>query len=157
MTNMELVLATNNLDKVKEIKKVLAMKGLKISTLRDIGLKVKVREDGKTLEENALKKARVIAERSGKIALADDTGLEVKELKGQPGVRSSRFAGSGCSYNDNNIKLLRLLKGVPVKRRQAKFMCCIAIARPKGLARTVTGVCPGIIVVIMPRKRETPP
>ena len=145
MKTMEVLLATNNLDKVKEIKKVLAARGLKIFTLNDAGLNIKVREDGKTIKENAIKKARVIADKSGKIALADDTGLEVKELKGQLGVRSSRFAGYGCTYDDNNKKLLRLLRGVPKERRQAKFMCCIAIARPKGLVRTVMGICPGRI------------
>lgn len=143
--NMEIVLATNNFDKVKEIKRILHGLKIKILTLKDFPGLPEVREDGKTLRENAVKKAVQIARRTGKIALADDSGLEVKALGGKPGVHSSRFAGPGCTYNDNNRKLLRLMRGVPLPKRNARFVCMIAIAMSDGKARTVTGICKGKI------------
>lgn len=142
---MEIVLATNNFDKVKEMKKILKGPKLRFLTLKNFPNLPKVRENGKTLKENAIKKARIIAFRTGRIVLADDSGLEVKALNGKPGVRSSRFAGINCTYADNNKKLLGLMKKVPSNKRQARFICVIAIARPDRKVKTVTGVCKGKI------------
>jgi len=145
--NMEIVLATNNLDKVREIKRILQGLNVKILTLKDFSSIPKVKEDGKTLRENAIKKAVTIACKTARIALADDSGLEVNVLGSRPGVISSRFAGSGCTYNDNNRKLLRLMQDVPFSKRQARFVCVIAIARPNGKTRTVKGICRGKIAM----------
>jgi XTP/dITP diphosphohydrolase len=142
---MEIVLATNNFDKVKEIKRILRGLKIKILTLKDFSRMPEVKEDGRILRENAVKKAVQTALRVGKIALADDSGLEVKVLGGRPGVYSSRFAGQGCTYDDNNRKLLRLMQDVPLSKRDARFVCVIAVAVPHGKVRTVTGICKGKI------------
>ncbi|MFH1259729.1 MAG: XTP/dITP diphosphatase [Elusimicrobiota bacterium] len=127
---IEIVLATNNKDKVREIKALLKGLPVKVLTAQNFPHFPKVKEDGKNLEENALKKAEAISRYTGKIALADDTGLEVNILKGLPGVRSARFAGPCCSYTDNNQKLLRALKKLSWSKRKACFRCVLALAFP---------------------------
>lgn len=102
-----------------------------------------VRETGRTLEANALLKARAGVRRTGHACLADDTGLEVKALKGAPGVYSARYAGPGCSFEDNNRKLLRALRGK--KDRSAVFRCVVGLAFPDGRTRVFEGRCPGRI------------
>lgn len=125
---MEVVLATQNKDKIKEIKEILSDLFLKIYSLDDFANFPSIVEDGKTFEENAIKKAKTILKFSGKPSLADDSGLEVEKLGGLPGVYSSRFAGEKVSYLENNKKLLNLLKGVPFPERKACFRCVIALA-----------------------------
>lgn len=142
---MEIVLATRNRDKVKEMKVLLQDLPVEIYTLSDFPNFPPVEEDGKTLEENALKKARLAAQFTGKLALADDSGLEVEALNGAPGVYSSRFAGEEATYLQNNLKLLKLLKGVPAPRRGARFRCVVALAKPSGEAKTVEGIVEGRI------------
>jgi XTP/dITP diphosphohydrolase len=102
-------------------------------------------ETGTTLEENAILKAREIAAFCDLPALADDSGLEVDALGGAPGVYSSRYAGPGCTYRDNNEKLLRELKDVPEDKRTARFRCVIAIAWDKDNVETVEGRAEGLI------------
>ena len=102
-------------------------------------------EDGATYRENALKKARSAAKFTGIPALADDTGLEVDELGGQPGLYSARFAGEGCTFQDNVRKLLHLLDGVPAERRGARFVCVIALVAPGGREKVVEGELRGRI------------
>lgn len=145
MERLEVVLATRNEDKIKEIKKVLNGPPIKFCTLKNFSWLLKINEDGKTLKENAIKKARTVACLTGKIALADDSGLEVKALNGAPGVYSSRFAGKGCSYADNNRKLLILMRRVNEKKRNALFRCVIALAFPNGKIKTVEGKIKGSI------------
>jgi len=141
---LEIVLATRNQDKIKEIKKILSsVLGTKFHSLDEFPQIPKIIEDGKSLKENAIKKAKLVAKLTGKTALADDSGLEVKALNGLPGVYSSRFAGEGCTYADNNHKLLRLMKGV--SSREALFRCVIALAFPKGKVKTVEGRIKGRI------------
>ncbi len=142
---MELVIATGNKDKLREIKTLL--KGLKvnISSLNDYPRIPKIKEDGKTFKENALKKATVVAKFTGKLSVADDSGLEVKALDGRPGIYSSRFAGKNVTYKDNNRKLLRLLKDTPLSRRKARFVCSVAIVAPQGRTLFVQGTCQGTI------------
>src|SRR4051794_10770900 len=107
-----LVIATHNLHKLKEIRKILGPLPYTVVGLEGFP-PYTVRETGKTLEENALLKARAGVRRTGRACLSDDTGLEVKALKGAPGVYSARYAGYGCTFADNNRKLLRALRNVP--------------------------------------------
>ena len=143
---MDLVLATKNEDKIREIKEAFQNLPLRILTFKDLPKFPLVVEDKDTLCGNAKVKARTVAKFTHKIALADDTGLEVEALGGSPGVLSSRFAGKGASYEDNNRKLLSLLKKVPLERRRATFKCVIVISDGAGREKTVEGTCPGRIV-----------
>ena len=145
MVHKELILSTRNKHKVEEISKILKGFGIEITSLDDFKDAPEVEEDGDTLAENASKKARTIAMHLGKWALADDTGLEVKYLNGEPGVYSARWAGEDCSYSDNNKKLLRELDGIPKSKRKACFKCVIALSSPKGKVHCVEGRINGII------------
>jgi XTP/dITP diphosphohydrolase len=113
----------------------------------EVGEKVKLidaKKEGEVIQvDNALKKAEIIADFTDKFALADDSGLEVESINGAPGVFSSRFAGEGCSYRDNNVKLLRLLKGV--ENRRARFRCIMALVAPDGRKETCEGIIEGVI------------
>ena len=142
---LEIVLATRNKDKVKEIEKILNGINARLLSLEDFPGCPKVMEDGETLEANAKKKALVISQYTKKLSLAEDTGLEVEALGGAPGIRSARFAGDNCTYEDNNRKLLKLMEKVSLGERRAKFRCVAALARPDGEVVTCEGVCEGII------------
>ncbi|MFA5778907.1 MAG: XTP/dITP diphosphatase [Elusimicrobiota bacterium] len=137
----KIALATQNKDKIKEIEKILD-EGFEIIKLKKFP---KIVENGKTLEENAIKKAKTINKLTKMLTLADDSGLEVKALGGRPGVYSARFAGKRCNYSDNNKKLLKLLSNVPCKKRKAKFRTVVAIIFPSGKLKTVEGVVSGYI------------
>jgi XTP/dITP diphosphohydrolase len=139
------VLATRNQNKTKEIMTIFLDVPIQFQTLDNFPNAPEVKENATTLEGNAQKKAYEIAHFTQKIALADDTGLEVDFLDGMPGVISARFAGKGCSYNDNNTKLLNLLKGVPTEHRKARFRCVMALAVPGGATLTVEGRLDGYI------------
>jgi len=141
----EIVLATRNKHKVSEISKILKGAGVKIIPLYAFKDAPEVEEDATTLLGNASKKARTIALYLKKWALADDTGLEVERLGGEPGVFSARWAGPGCSYADNNRKLLERLKGVPPSGRGAAFRCVIALSSPTGKVSAVEGKISGLI------------
>jgi len=142
---MELVLATRNQDKIREIKQVLKNLKMKMLTFEDFSEFPEVVEDKYTLRGNALTKACTLARFSRKPALADDSGLEVEALQGAPGVLSSRFAGEGASYEDNNRKVLSLLEKVPPQRRKARFRCVIAISNAYGRRKVMEGICEGRI------------
>jgi XTP/dITP diphosphohydrolase len=139
------VLATHNPHKIKEILAIFSETPINFLTLDDFPGAPDVVEDGKTLEENAQKKAYEIARFTKHIALADDSGLEVDFLDGMPGVISARFAGAGCSFADNNRKLLTVMKGAPTEHRRARFRCVMALAVPKGATQTVEGTLNGYI------------
>lgn len=141
---LELVLATKNQGKIREIREVLAGLDIKFLTLADFPDLPSVEEEGATFRENAIHKARKVSELAGKVALADDSGLEVDVLGGRPGVRSARFAKDDRARNE---KLLRLLKDVPEPRRTAKFRCVVAIAEPNGRVQVAQGECRGRIGV----------
>lgn len=143
---MNLVLATNNRDKVRELRHALDGLPVRILTCDDYPGLPEVVEDGATLEENSLKKARALCEATGLPAVADDTGLEVDALDGAPGVYSSRFAGPDVSYEENVRELLRRMKGVPKSKRTARFRCVIALVEPGGAEVLVDGVCEGTIL-----------
>ena len=136
----ELILASNNAHKVEEIKSILD--DYKILTLKDIGYYEDIIEDGNTFEENALIKARTIAEYSGKAAIADDSGLSVALLDGRPGVYSARYSKE--QTDEKNIeKVLLELNG---EKSEAKFVSVIALVRPDGSEITFRGECHGEII-----------
>jgi len=142
-TDFPIVLATRNEGKIFEFKVLLEDFGVEIKSLKDFGPIPTVEEDGKTFEDNAYKKAAFTARVLGFPALADDSGLVVKALNGLPGVRSARFAGEDASDKENNLKLLKDMKGMP--NRDAYFMCVLAIAVPRGQALIYEGECEGVI------------
>ncbi len=140
----QLVLATKNRDKIREIQEILSDFSIEIKTLEDFPDMPDVVEDGQTLEENAIKKARSFHQFTGLPALADDTGLEVDALNGAPGVYSSRFAGENASYADNREKLLREMSAVPDEARGAQFRCVVAFVNADQVL-TVEGIVRGTI------------
>ena len=142
---IELVLATQNRDKVRELVHALSDLPIRVLAFEDVGGWPEVEETGTTLEENARLKAGVVSALFGKPTLADDTGLEVDALRGAPGVHSARFAGPGASYEDNVRKLLDALDGVSEERRTARFRCAIALVDPAKGTRVVEGSVAGRI------------
>jgi len=142
---MELIVATKNRKKLKEIKTILRGFGLKIRTLADCGALPKIIENGKTFKENAVKKAAKIARATGKLCLGEDSGLCVDVLNGGPGVYSARFAGKSKSDTQNNLKLLGLLKHTPLSKRKAHYVCAVALADKDGLVGVAEGRCNGLI------------
>jgi XTP/dITP diphosphohydrolase len=141
----EILLATRNPDKVRELAVLLGDLGISIRTLDDFPTAPEVEEDGITCEANATKKAKEIARHTGLPAIADDTGLEVEALAGRPGVYAARYAGEAATYKDNCEKLLRELDGVPNERRRARFITVAAIALPTGQSAAVEGSLDGSI------------
>ena len=139
---LEILIATNNLGKVKEIKDILNSPEIKILTMKDFPDLPRVEEDGKNYQENAFKKAGKISEYTGKICLADDSGLEIDYLKGEPGIYSSRW---GNSDEERINKVLRLLKNVPINKRNAKFICSAVLVFPNGKRYMVKEECKGSI------------
>jgi XTP/dITP diphosphohydrolase len=135
---MEIVVATANRHKLREIRHIL--KGMRVE-----GRGAMVKEDGKTFDENAIKKVKAVKLQPGYIAIADDSGLMVDCLDGKPGVRSARFA-SPPTPEKLCRKLLRTMRKAECGRRGAKFVCVIAVAYPTGKIKTVKGICPGRIV-----------
>ncbi len=142
---MQLVLATNNKDKIKEMKQLLDDLPITIMTRDDFLEFPDVEETGTTLEENSLLKAKAIFEFTGLPALADDTGLEVDALGGAPGVYSSRYAGDDVTYADNNRKLIKELEDVPHEKRTARFRCVMTICWDEHHIDTVDGIAEGFI------------
>jgi XTP/dITP diphosphohydrolase len=130
---MDLLLATGNPGKFAEVQACLKKLPLRILSLKDLGARPPVIEDGATFEENALKKARTLAEYSGYLTLADDSGLEVDALGGAPGVHSARYGGEDANDARNNEKLLRTLAGVSEDQRGAHFVCVLALCAPPAL------------------------
>lgn len=145
MSSQKLLLATRNQHKKQEIQAILENENITLLTLDDIGPMETIEEDGTTFAENAEKKARLTAIASGFMCLADDSGLTVEALGGQPGVYSARFAGEQATDAANNQKLLTLLQEVEAEKRQAEFICVITISDPQGRTSSVQGTCPGHI------------
>jgi XTP/dITP diphosphohydrolase len=141
----KLLLATTNKGKAREYKALLRGVPYEITTMFEQGLLIDIEESGISFEENAWLKATTLATASGLLSLADDSGLEVDALGGEPGVNSARFAGAGASDEDRYRLLLEKLKDVPEEKRSAHFRCAIAIASPDGKVEICSGECPGII------------
>lgn len=145
-----IVLGTQNKDKMRELQNLMRGCGIKVQSLADFPGAPHVEETGKTFEANARLKARAFSKHTKSLTLADDSGLMVNALNGKPGVYSARFAGPGCTYEDNNRKLLKLLadrgraRTIPVSRR-AKFVSVIAIYDSGRPVAVVRGECPGRI------------
>jgi len=142
---MKLLIATRNQGKLREYRALLADLELELIGLDEAGITLQVEETGTTFEENATLKARAYARASGLLTLADDSGLEVDALGGEPGIYSARYDGQGGSDSDRCWLLLQRLKGVPDGERGARFRCVIAIATPEGKVYTSEGTCEGRI------------
>jgi XTP/dITP diphosphohydrolase len=127
----ELLVATTNPGKFAEVQAFLANLPLRITSLKNLTNPPEVVENGRTFEENALKKARTLAEYSGLLTLADDSGLEVDALGGEPGIYSARYAGVEGDDERNNQKLLGELTGVGEEQRTARFVCALALCAPQ--------------------------
>lgn len=126
------MLASRNRGKIREIQAMLADLGISLFSLNDYPAIPEIVEDGKSFLENALKKGRTVAEATGEIVLADDSGLEVDALGGAPGIHSARYAGADADDLRNNRKLLHDLKGVPAANRGAAFRCVLVLYPPDG-------------------------
>ncbi len=140
-----LLIATNNPHKLAEYRDILADLPAELVSLADLGIQADVPETGATFAENAIQKAVAYARLSGLPTLADDSGLVVDVLGGEPGIHSARWGGRETPYPERHRRLQRLLADVPWPQRTARFICVIAIATPDGRARTVEGVCEGFI------------
>ncbi|MCM8758048.1 MAG: RdgB/HAM1 family non-canonical purine NTP pyrophosphatase [Candidatus Omnitrophica bacterium] len=147
MKRKELIVATKNKKKFKEIKEILKNLGLdlRIRSLLSYKNLPRILEDGKNFKENAIKKATRIAKLSGKLTLGEDSGLEVEALDGLPGVYSARFAGKDKSALNNNLKILRLMEKMPLHKRKARYVCTVALADKEGLIAVKEGSCQGLI------------
>jgi XTP/dITP diphosphohydrolase len=145
MTTPVLVLASHNLGKVEEFEAGLADLGVKLMSLADFPDCPEIEEDGDTFADNALKKARTAFAFTGYPSLADDSGLEVAALGGEPGVHSHRFAGPECNDAANNRLLIKKLQGLPPEQRRAQFRTVLALVLGPDKEFTVEGICHGII------------
>ncbi len=141
----EVVIATRNPGKFREIKAILSSLPLKFLSLEDFPDIPEVVEDGATFAENAGKKARTIADFTGRLTIADDSGLVVDALQGRPGVFSSRYAGEKATDRKRCQKLLEEMASIPEGKRQARFVCAMAVALPGGRMEVVEGECRGWI------------
>jgi XTP/dITP diphosphohydrolase len=140
-----LLIATTNQNKLREYAAIFAGLPVQLRSLRDVGIDDDVEETGATFAENAQLKAEFYATRSGLLTLADDSGLEVAALNGEPGVFSHRYAGPDATDADRNALLLKKLDAVPFHSRLARFVCVIALVRPDGAVELVEGILPGVI------------
>lgn len=140
----QVVIATKNKGKAKDFEALFAPLGFEVVTMFDVAPNMEIEETGTTFEENAVLKAEALAKELDTIVIADDSGLAVDALNGEPGVYSARYAGD---HNDeaNMVKLLQNLQDVEENKRTARFCCCIAIAGPDFETTTVFGTCEGVI------------
>ena len=144
---VKLLLATNNNGKVREYRNLLRELPFQVVTLAEQGITTVVDEVGSTLEENAGLKATAMANESGLLTLADDSGLEVDALGGEPGPLSARYAGENASDGDRVSYLLSRMKDVPWTERTARFRCFIALASSNGIIKLCSGECDGLIML----------
>ncbi len=140
-----IVFATGNEGKMREIRQI--MKGIHVELLsmKEAGIEADIVEDGESFAENAVIKAKAVAEKTNHIVLADDSGLEIDYLNKEPGIYSARYMGEDTSYDLKNANLLERLEGVPDEKRTARFVCAIAAAMPDGEVFTTVGVIEGRI------------
>ena len=145
---MKVIMATNNADKVREIREILNDPEIQIVSLKDAGIEINVEETGTTFEENALIKARAVASCEAArdaIVMADDSGLEIDQLNGEPGIYSARYLGEDTPYHVKNANLMERLGGVEDEKRTARFVCAIAAVLPDGRELTARGIVEGRI------------
>lgn len=143
---MELIVATRNSGKLKEIRALLAPLDIVVRGVGEFPELPEVVEDGATFAANATKKAATIARLSGRLTLADDSGLEVAALGGAPGIHSARYAGEEADDSANNRKLLAAMAAFPPGERGAAFVCVMALCAPDGSCRTFAGRLAGEII-----------
>ena len=143
---MKIVFASGNLGKGREIREMLSCINIELVSLKDYPDIPEIVEDGKTFLENALKKARTVSERTGQAVLADDSGLQVDALGGEPGIYSARYAGEGASDDDNINLLLEKLKEVPPEKRTASFCCVLVLYNTDGTYESFESRWPGRII-----------
>jgi len=147
---MKLVIATNNLNKIREIRaKFAEISSLELISLNDFPDPPEIIEDGSSFRENAFKKARGIASYTGSPAMADDSGLAVDALDGRPGIYSARYGGESATDTDRSRMILEEMRGIPPERRGARFICVISIAFPDGRSYFAEGSCEGVIAETM--------
>ena len=142
---LDIVIATRNQHKFRELRALLAIPRIRWRSLAEFPAVSSIREDGRSFDANAIKKARAVARATGLLALADDSGLEVDALGSAPGIRSARFAGTHGADRANNEKILRVLDGLPLARRRARYRCSLALAHPSRLIALTHGVWTGRI------------
>ena len=140
-----IIFATKNKGKIKEINAILADMDVNVISMEEAGITIDVVEDGTTFEENSMKKAVQIMEVSGKITLADDSGLEIDYMDKAPGVYSARFMGEDATYEERFKAIIEKLDGIPEEKRTARFVSCIAAAFPDGRRLTSYDTVEGII------------
>ncbi len=141
----KVIFATSNQHKMIEIREILADLPVELLSLKDAGIDVDIVEDGNSFEENAIIKAEAIRNLTGSIVLADDSGLEIDYLGGEPGIYSARYMGEKTSYHEKNRNLIERLSGVKDEERTARFVCAIAAAFPDKETVTVRGTIEGQI------------
>ena len=142
---MEMIFATTNQGKLKEIRAFLADTGIEVISAIDAGINETVEETGETFEENAALKAESICKIAGKVVVAEDSGLEIDYFDKKPGVYSSRYMGEDTPYEIKNAKILDMMKGVPEEKRTARYVSVFAAAFPNGDTFTERGTWEGII------------
>ena len=141
----QIIFATGNAGKVKEIQMIMADTGLEVISMKEAGIAADVEENGTTYEENALIKARAVAAQTKSIVMADDSGLEIDYLNKEPGIYSARYLGEDTSYRIKNQNLIDRLAGVPDEKRTARFVCAIAAILPDGREITTRATIEGQI------------
>ena len=141
----KIIFATGNEGKTREIRLILEDLGMEVLSLKEAGIQLEIQENGDTFEENAVIKARAVMEETGALVLADDSGLEIDYLNGEPGVYSARYLGEDTSYRIKNQNLIDRLEGVPEEKRTARFVCVIAAVFPDGRTLMARGTIEGII------------
>lgn len=140
-----IIFATGNAGKMREIREILADLDVEVLSMKEAGVFVDVEENGKSYEENALLKARAVAKRTDAIVLADDSGLEIDALGGEPGIYSSRYLGEDTPYSEKNATILKRMEGVSGEQRSARFVCAIAAIFPDGEEVTMRAAIEGEI------------
>ncbi|KUG25861.1 nucleoside 5-triphosphatase rdgb (dhaptp, ditp, xtp-specific) [hydrocarbon metagenome] len=140
----KLVFASTNEGKIKEVCDIFSDTGIMIIPMKELGSIPEIEEDGLTFEDNAFKKAKIVFQKFGLPTIADDSGLSIEQLGGRPGVLSARYAGEGCSYSDNNEKVLNELSGLPEPHR-AQFITMAIYFNGRAVQRAV-GKLPGKII-----------
>ncbi|MDD2969676.1 MAG: XTP/dITP diphosphatase [Lachnospiraceae bacterium] len=145
--NKKIIFATGNEGKLKEIKMIFADMEIEVVSMNEAGIDVEIEENGSSFEENAVIKAKAIAEICHEIVLADDSGLVIDALGGEPGVYSARYMGENTSYVLKNQNILERMKGVNEADRSARFVCAVAAAFPDGEIATTEGLMEGIIAL----------
>ena len=145
MNRQKLVFATGNANKTREFREILDQSCYEVLSMKDAGIELDIEENGSTFVENALIKARAVAARTAAIVVADDSGLVVDALGGEPGIYSARYLGEDTPYAVKNQMILDQLSEVPKEKRTARFVCAMAAVLPDGQEWTVTGVMEGYI------------